>query len=130
MSKKRLTHKVSEHQIREWAAMPGQQFVYAVSSPWWSLWDDDWMPYRNGGLPCDPRGSMLMQGDAAKFLVSADANPEHYGRHGIAALVAAFHSNVEVLTRDGRGWRPTSLDSWDDYNALLDNPTPGEQGGE
>lgn len=117
--KYRLTNKVSREQIEQWAANPTRECVYAVSTPWWSLYDDAWMPYTSGRLPCDPRGSMLMQGNLAKFWEHAKANESHYGIEGIDALVAAFHGNVEVLTADGRGWRPTSLNSWDAYNQLL-----------
>lgn len=78
------------------------------------------MPYRTAsGLPCDPRGCVLMQGDLAKFLANADADPKKYGQLGVKTLFAAFHSNVEVLTRDGRGWRPTCLDDWKGYEDLL-----------
>lgn len=120
MSELCLTHRVCRQQIDEWAKNPNQECVYAVHTPWWSLYEDIWMPYKSGSLPVDPRGSVLMQGNLAKFWEHAKSNPAHYGKHGIEALVAAFHSNVEVLTADGRGWQPTSLKSWDEYNNLLD----------
>jgi hypothetical protein len=119
MSELRLTHKVDRMMIDLWATDPKLECVYAVSSCWWSLFDDEWMPYRNGQLPCDPRGSMLMQHSLREFWTKALAADTHYGKHGIEALVAAFQSNVEVKIADGR-WLPTSLASWDAYNELLD----------
>lgn len=118
----RLTHKTSREQIEQWIAdKPSRECVFAISTPWWSLYEEAWMPYSSGRLPCDPRGSMLMQGELAKFWQAALAKQEHYGKHGLAALIAAFQGNVEVQTADGRGWRPTSLNNWDAYNNLLDS---------
>lgn len=127
MSEYRLTHKVSKEQIDMWARKQTRECIYAVQTPWWSLYEDKWMPYTipDSRLPCDPRGSVLMQGNLAKFWKQAQDKPEHYGKHGIDALVAAFHSNVEVMTSD-RGWHPTSLDSWDRYNDLLDKENNNE----
>ena len=124
----RLTHSVSRGQIEAWARDPQWQCVYAVDRCWWSLWDNAWMPYtldgEPGGIPRDPRGSVLVQAPLDKFWQAAGDNPGHYGRHGLDALVAAFHGNVEVLNPAGL-WFPTSLRSWDAYNDLLDG-----QGGE
>lgn len=119
-TKYRLTHHVTRETIENWLIDPTREVVMAVHTPWWSLWEDLWLPYRTKeGIPTDPRGSVLMQGKLSKFWTQALANPGHYGKHGIDALIAAFHTNVEVLTED-RGWRPTSLDSWYDYNKLID----------
>lgn len=56
-----------------------------------------------------------MQGDLAKFLEAGKSRPEHYGNHGLRAFIAAYHGNL--LTTDGK---PTSLESWDRYNDVLD----------
>ncbi|HXI16474.1 MAG TPA: hypothetical protein VNM48_08885, partial [Chloroflexota bacterium] len=53
--------------------------------------------------------------DPMEFIRMAEKNPDHYGRHGIKAFIAAYHGNV--LTEDGK---PTSLRDWEDYNRLLD----------
>jgi len=63
----RLTHKVRLEQITDFMQRPNQQVVTAVKTCWWSLWDDEWLPYKRSGIPCDPRGSMLFQGEATKF---------------------------------------------------------------
>lgn len=68
-------------------------------------------------MPCDPRGSVLMQtaeGDAASFIRSAQEHPAHYGRHGLAAFMAAHAKNCQRL---GLSW---SFKIWESYNALLD----------
>lgn len=125
-NKYRLTHKTSREQIERWIKTNiNRECVYAIHTPWWSLYEERWMPYRSGNLPCDPRGSMLLQGNLSVFWDAALENPDHYGKHGIDALVAAFHGNVEVMTSDGRGWRPTSLAKWDHYNRLLDQQKKG-----
>lgn len=89
---------------------------YAVHTCWWS---ESCMHYQlkvmGRGLPCDPRGSVLMEAhDPAKFLGNAEENPAHYGRHGLRAFEAALHGNVTV------GGLPTSFSSWEEYNQLLD----------
>lgn len=120
----RLTWKVTPAQIRLWV-MTDRECVVATQTAWWSLYDERWMPYRNGRMPCDPRGSMLVQGSLKEFWRQAIANPSHYGPHGIDALVAAFHGNVEVkvssgVEGDGGIWKPTSFHGWPPYNELVD----------
>ena len=93
-----------------------QIVYYGAVTCWWS---DEPPPYRTTGeypLPCDPRGGVLMQTrDVEGFLRDAEANPEFYGRHGLAAFEAALHGNV--LAENGN---PTCFAGWDEYNALLD----------
>lgn len=68
-------------------------------------------------LPCDPLGGVLMQTDnVEEFLTSAEANPTHYGRHGILAFLAAHHLNcVDSVTR-----RPSAATEWEEYNRAID----------
>jgi hypothetical protein len=106
-------------QIEKWARDTKRQVVLAVHTPWWSLWEDEWLPYTipgSGGIPCDPRGSVLIQTNMAKAVQQARDNPGHYGWHGLLAFAAAFHGNV-VVKRTGK---PTSLKNWNEYNELLD----------
>lgn len=115
------TGKTTWGQIEQWSReSPGMEVVYAVGTCWWSLYKDEWMPYTKpaplGGIPCDPRGSMLMQGELSKFIGSAVANQSHYGKHGLLALAAAFHGNV-IHVRSGL---PTSFEGWEKYNLVLD----------
>lgn len=103
--------------IRELAAR-STFLVYAIHTPWWFIGED--LPYHKPGmypLPCDPRGSMLLQTENPMlFIESAEANPSHYGRHGLIAFAAAYHGNVLAKPK----MIPTSLDNWDAYNELLD----------
>jgi hypothetical protein len=121
MSQYRLTHRVSKRRIDQWAMESSRQCVCALYTPWWSLYDPAWMPYTRPdcGLPCDPRGSVLVRYDLQPFWQAALSNPLHYGSHGIMALVAAFHMNLEVFVPGQNRWRITSLDRWSDYNRLL-----------
>lgn len=103
---------------------------YGINTCWWAI---SWAQlYRtrpqtltiNGrqiasdGLPCDPRGGMLLQGDNVDlFFDSAVNNSAHYGKHGLRVFLAAYHGNVVVSQTDPR---PTCFSSWDDYNRILD----------
>lgn len=134
-SKYRLTRKMNLDELRRRLINePDLEAVYSINTPWWSLWSDDaeqkgltripkYLPYRipGTGIPCDPLGSPLMQGELLKFLQSAAAKPDHYGRNGLAALEAAFHGNV-VLDESKK---PTALPSWNHYNDLLDYEAAG-----
>lgn len=94
------------------------RIYYAMHTCWWAFRASDLYKLQSSGLPCDPRGSVLMmsqEGDFEGFLQAAEANPSHYGKHGLRAFEAALHGNV--TTRDGR---PTSFRTWDAYNELLD----------
>lgn len=89
---------------------------YSVNTCWWTHRYTD-LRERKNNRPCDPRGGMLMMMPAAAFLESAEANPDHYGRHGLDAFMAAHADNC-VVAED----YPirTSLETWDEYNDLLD----------
>lgn len=58
-----------------------------------------------------------MMDDAASFLTRAESHPEHYGKHGLTAFVAAHNDNCVVSRSDPRN---TCLQSWHEYNNLLD----------
>lgn len=110
----------------------GTGFIcYGGNTCWWAEHTFYTRPIPNKppdypGLPCDPRGGMLLQVqtgsvapdgrtiDALEFIRKAEQNPSHYGRHGIKAFIAAYHGNVLV---DGKPW---ALRDWEDYNRLLD----------
>lgn len=101
---------------------PGAFVVHGVHTPWWFVGDR--LPYTvdgaPSGLPCDPRGGLLLQIDRPdgfrRFVEMAIDNPEHYGKHGLAALALAYHGNL-VVADSGK---PTCFRSWDEYNAMLD----------
>ena len=92
---------------------------YAAQTCWWTHDAHD-LQQLPSGLPCGPRGEVLLEtSNPAWFLDAAAAKPEHYGPHGIAALVAAHHQNVRYARLMGRvtSW---SAASWLWYNTLLD----------
>lgn len=96
-----------------------KRLVYAISTCWWKLGNPVYTHPENS-LPCDPRGSMLMETDKPlDFILEAEKNPSYYGKHGLNAFTAAYHGNI--ITKD-KGF-PTSLNSWNDYNKLLDQQT-------
>lgn len=111
-----------EHVKRIADMKPDTMVYYSVNTCWWVCDPPNKPPgfktlqyQTDSGLPCDPRGGMLMQTDLAGFIQAAEENPDHYGRHGLRALMAAFHGNVN--TDD---MRPTCFRSWDEYNNLID----------
>ncbi len=104
----------------------GGILVYAVGSPWWHVNHDGRTasPYHlKNGIPCDPCGRVLLQtDDPGGFIAAAICVPrpvDHYGNHGVRAFVAAYHGNVTVL-REGIRPLPTALDTWEEYNKLID----------
>jgi hypothetical protein len=106
--------------------MRPSRIYYAMHTCWWAysefhLYSLPGSSVEPGGkgLPCDPRGSVLMmseEGDAEGFVLAAQANPEHYGKHGFRAFEAALHGNVVVAATG----KPTSFRTWAAYNELLD----------
>src|SRR5262249_15436648 len=97
---------------------------YAANTCWWTHNPAHLGKLPDSGLPCDPRGSVLFQteeGDAERFPTSAEANLNHYGKHGLRAFMAAHHQNAHL---NGRPW---SARRWDSYNAVLDRLDLGKQ---
>jgi len=113
-----LTHKTSLEDIKA-IAKHSDRLVYAAQTCWWKIGDPVYtLPSNTSavGLPCGPRREMLLETDnPLEFIEAAEKNPDHYGKHGLDAFVAAYHGNV--VTRDGR---PTSFEGWDKYNELID----------
>ena len=67
--------------------------------------------HRNHKVPLDPSGSPLMQtDDVVGWVKKAEAKPEHFGRHGLKALMKTHHHNCNR-------WCPQS---WAAVNAYLD----------
>lgn len=96
------------------AAKPKKIF-YAANTCWWTHDPAHLGRKPDSGLPCDPRGSVLFETeDVEGFLQAAEAHPEHYGKHGLRAFLAAHHQNACL---NGRPW---SAGSWDSYNSALD----------
>jgi hypothetical protein len=90
---------------------------YAVSTCWWTHDPDDLHKHRGCGLPCDPRGSMLMEvSRASEFIGAAESNMGHYGEYALLAFISAHAKNCLVSPVD---FRHTSLESWSKYNAQL-----------
>ena len=111
------------------AAKP-ETIYYGAQTCWWTHRAEDLQVLPEGrigaGLPCDPRGGVLMQtDDVAGFLAADEAKAEHYGRHKLRAFEAAHHGNV-LATRPrgpfvtGVFGYPTCFRTWEAYNVLLD----------
>lgn len=86
---------------------PGKWAVYSVGCGWWTSDVRDSVHAKNGPpLPlCPGCGSVLMQGPLASFIASAVEQADHFGEHGLGALLA--------------GYRNTSCHpSWDAYTPI------------
>lgn len=95
-----------------------QSIWYSMTTCWWTHRVSDLLTHVGSGLPCDPRGGMLMRTDnVSGFLGTAEVFPGHYGEHGLDAFIAAHHDNCIVDRDDPRN---TCLRTWDEYNELLD----------
>ena len=94
-----------------------ETIYWSVNTCWWTHRQTDLREHPNSGLPCDPRGGVLMMGPWSDFLAAAEANPGHYGKHGLDALMAAHNDNCVMSFRD---YRKTCLQTWQEYNDLID----------
>ncbi len=114
MAEIRVRKKITLEEIM--AENPTMIF-YAVNSCWWTHRSSDLGSRAGSGLPCCPRGSVLMQSDMpTDFLELAKAGAAHYGKHGIEAFLAAHNDNCMHPFED----RPWSASGWDAYNDALD----------
>lgn len=116
MSEIEYKEQTSLDNVKKIAARSGI-IVYAVHTCWWTASWNDVYKLPELGVPCDPRGSVLMQTDKPdQFIAAAEANPDHYGKYGLQAFMAAYHGNVRVADNH----KPTSLEGWEAYNKLID----------
>jgi hypothetical protein len=94
-----------------------EMIFYGAVTPWWTH-DPNHLCFLPNGLPCDPRGGVLMQTDKVEsFLSRAEAEPSFYGKHGLRTFMAAHHDNCQVSDTDTRR---TCLTDWNEYNKALD----------
>lgn len=116
-----IVERISLAEVKAHLTSSGRQrpmIYYAVGTCWWSHIPETLYRHPENGLPCDPRGSVLLQTDAPlAWIEQAEANPEHYGRHGLRAFMAAHALNCQRGPEDHRPW---SLGTWEAYNDLLD----------
>jgi hypothetical protein len=109
------------------AAKPRMIF-YGFITCWWTH-DRKHLAVNKSGLPCDPRGGVLLQTDQIEEFLDnavfskknlaryARLNVSHYGRHGLRAFEAAHHLNMRVSVNDKRS---TCFTDWEDYNRAID----------
>lgn len=74
------------------------------------------------GLPCDPRGGVLLQTDDVEgFLRSAQENADHYGPFGMDTFLAAHHLNCVAVQAHffGDTEAPWCFRTWDEYTTIL-----------
>ena len=117
-----MAHIVKRTTFEDVVAACPDTIWYSYRTCWWTHRAEDLrqLPPKvegESGLPCDPRGGVLMMVSASALLDNAQANPELYGKHGLAAFMAAHNDNCVVSFRDMRN---TCLETWQEYNDLLD----------
>ncbi len=86
---------------------------YSTESCWWSHLRGH--AYIHPTMKCPAGGQIVAEKDWEGWLESARENPDHYGRWGIKAMLAAHHTNC----RDAKGFFYAAR-TWEPYNAALD----------
>lgn len=102
--------------------MAWPMIYYGMNTCWWGH-DSDHLgflptPFSGslGGLPCDPRGGVLLQTENWRHWLSASrAKHQAESRFGLARLMAAHHTNSFLNT--GMRWCEPS---WDRYDEALE----------
>jgi hypothetical protein len=98
--------------------------LYGANTCWWTASWNDIYRHPDVGLPCDPRGGVLMQTNGEdgweEFIKQAEENPTHYGKHGLRAFLLAYHGCVKVQSAKTGNIVPTCLSTWQEYNDLID----------
>jgi len=130
-----IQQNVTLEQVR--AANP-KMIYYGAMSCWWTHDPDDLREASRLGklsLPSDPRGGVLFETDKPEdFLRSAEADVAHYGKHGLAAFMAAHHQNCILVQAKGgkamEAWgRRWCMPSWQEYNDAIDATERTAEGG-
>jgi len=110
-----IVERITLEDIRR--AIP-PKIYYGANTPWWTHRATDICRHPLSGLPCDPRGGVLLEtDDVINFIETAIRNSSHYGKHGIRAFMAAHNDNCQVSETNAR---KTCLANWDEYNEALD----------
>jgi hypothetical protein len=95
-----------------------------ANSGWWTHREDNLFSskqFNKSGLPfpCGPRGEGLLTLEGAEaFIATAKKNPDHYGKSGIEAFLAAHNDNC-VNVQDGL-WCRWSMSEWYEYSNAID----------
>lgn len=112
-----MPHIVKKITLEEVVAANPETIYYGAISCWWTH-DPAHLGRSKSGLPSDPRGGVLFQAeDITGFLKAAAEAPDHYGRHGLDAFMAAHHLNCQRSAEDQRPW---CMATWDEYNDAID----------
>ena len=109
-----IVNRITLGQIK---AAKSEVIYYSAQTCWWTH-DSAHLCLNSARLPSDPRGGVLFEAhDVDAWFQAAEAKPDHYGKHGLAAFIAAHHLNCVVSLGD---WRSTCMETWREYNALID----------
>lgn len=94
-----------------------KKIYYSTISFWWTHNPDHLRKHPTSGLPCDPRGGMILTDNPRCFLRAAETSPDHFGKHGLKAFMAAHHENMALRKDDP--W-PGCFSTWEEYNDAID----------
>lgn len=101
-------------------AKPAMIF-YGADTCWWTHNPAHLCIHPGIGIPCDPRGGVLYETDNVEgFLLAAEEQASHFGKHGIRAFMAAHNQNSVAGLESLEDMRPTCSPDWQDYNDALD----------
>lgn len=107
-------------------AFKPKAIYYGANTCWWTH-DAGHLGSGSNGLPIDPVGGVLFETDEIDaFFKAATSNPEHYGKHGLRAFIAAHHSNCFAAPADRSNlpaiyqMRHYAAAGWTAYNDAID----------
>ena len=116
----KLTYAMDLKMLKQ-LAKKSKRLIYAINTCYWKIGNPVYS-HPDCDLPCGPRGEMLLEMDNPnEFIRLAEENPDHYGKYGLQAFVAAYHGNIIAIGNDERSMgKITSLETWDEYNEVID----------
>lgn len=100
------TRKITIDDVRK--AKP-EKIYYSIFTKWWT---HDPQHVKND------LGDILIETHQVEdYLQEPEKNPDHYGRHGIEAFMAAHHLNCVHSEENPESW---AFCAWDEYNDMID----------
>lgn len=115
-TKAAIVRRITLEDIRALSPKPKMIF-YGANTCWWTH-DPNHLSRNTSGLPCDPRGGVLLQTENVEgFLNAAEEAASRYGKHGLEAFTAAHHLNCRLRENLDHA---TCLRTWQEYNDVID----------
>jgi hypothetical protein len=97
-------------------ALVSNKLIFAITSGYWKIGNHVYVQ-KESKTPCGPRRETLISiHNPFTFLERAKNSIQSYGKWGLGVLLVSYHGNM--VKENGF---PSSMDTWDNYNELMDN---------